>query len=131
MEGRGLIVDLDGGAMDPTTRLRGLAIELFPCSGGMAEGFRRAGVTFDLAFDLDPNACESYERNLGHRPEQMDVRDLLADVRLAGEAAAPLFFGSPISLFVADPPCTPWSRAGKRLGVADERDMLQDTCELI
>lgn len=110
--------------------LRGLAIELNPCAGGMAEGFKRAGVRFDVAVDWDPNACESYERNLGHRPEQMDIRDLLLDVRAAGDAA-PMFFGRPVSLFVADPPCTPWSRAGKRLGVNDERDMLGVTCELI
>lgn len=30
------------------------AVELFPCSGGMAEGFRRAGITFDFAFDYSP-----------------------------------------------------------------------------
>ncbi len=36
-----------------------------------------------------------------------------------------------VDLLVADPPCTPWSRAGKRLGTADERDMLEVTCELI
>lgn len=90
----------------------------------MAEGFRRAGITFDLAFDKDPNACESYERNLGHRPIEMDVRDLLKLV-MAG------WRPGPVRLIVADPPCTPWSRAGKRLGIADERDMLGVTCELI
>jgi site-specific DNA-cytosine methylase len=37
-----------------------ISIELFPCSGGLAEGFRRAGVTFDLAFDADADACDSY-----------------------------------------------------------------------
>lgn len=101
------------------------AIELFPCSGGMAEGFRRAGITFDLAFDKDPNACNSYEKNLGHRPIQMDVRDLVRLVRTGGG------LGTPIDLLVADPPCTPWSRAGKRLGTEDERDMLKETAELI
>lgn len=103
-----------------------LALEIFPCSGGMAEGFRRAGITFDVAFDYSKEACDSYEANLGHRPVQMDARDLLRLVQSGWRPAA-----RDIDLLVADPPCTPWSRAGKRLGVEDERDMLGVTCELI
>lgn len=100
-------------------------IELFSCSGGMAEGFRRAGIAFDCAFDASPDACDSYEANLGHRPVQMDVRDL---VRLARGGWRP---EGGVRLLVADPPCTPWSRAGKRLGTEDARDMLEETAELI
>jgi DNA (cytosine-5)-methyltransferase 1 len=99
-------------------------VELFPCSGGMAEGFRRAGITFRWAFERDDDACDSYENNLGHRPIQMDVRDLL---RMMRDGWKPGW----IDLLVADPPCTPWSRAGKRQGTADARDMLRETCELI
>lgn len=101
------------------------AIELFPCSGGMAEGFRRAGILFAAAFDKDTDACDSYEQNLGHRPIHMDVRDL---VRLARTGWRP---SDAIDLLVADPPCTPWSRAGKRAGTNDDRDMLTDTCDLV
>lgn len=100
------------------------AVELFGCSGGMAEGFRRAGITFDFTFDRDPDACASYTTNLGHAPVQIDVRDLLRMVR-GGWSPGPL------DLLVADPPCTPWSRAGKRGGLDDERDLLQETAELI
>lgn len=99
-------------------------LELFGCSGGMAEGFRRAGITFDFCFDSDLDACASYETNLGHAPIQIDVRDLL---RMARAGWSP----GPIELLVADPPCTPWSRAGKRKGLDDERDLLAETCELI
>jgi site-specific DNA-cytosine methylase len=115
-------------------------VELFPCSGGMAEGFRRASVTFDLAFDVDADACASYEANHGHRPIQMDARDLLRMVRAGWQPAeyhgiSPLTvtrtIAQPLDLLVADPPCTPWSRAGKRLGVDDERDMLLVTIELV
>lgn len=102
-----------------------IAIEIFCCSGGMAEGFRRAGLTFAFAFDYDADACASYEANLHHRPVQIDVRDL---VRMAAAGWSP---GGQLDLIVADPPCTPWSRAGKRLGLDDERDMLRETCELI
>jgi DNA (cytosine-5)-methyltransferase 1 len=106
------------------TLLEFIAVELFPCAGGMAEGFRRAGITFDLAFDFSADACASYEANLGHRPIQMDVRDLLRMV------TSGVSLGQ-IDLLVADPPCTPWSRAGKRKGLDDEHDMLRETCALI
>ena len=89
----------------------------------MAEGFRRAGIDFDLAVDKDPNAVESYEANLRHRPIHMDAHDLLRLVRLG--------FRPPVRLLVADPPCTPWSTAGKGLGLADERDSMRVTVELI
>ena len=102
-----------------------IALELNPCSGGMAEGFRRAGITFSWAFDWDPDACASYESNLGHRPIQMDIRDLL---RLVAGGWRP---AERLDLLVADPPCTPWSRAGKREGLDDDRDMLRDTVALI
>lgn len=99
-------------------------LELFPCSGGMAEGFRRAGIHVSLAFDVDPDACDSYEKNLGHRPICLDVRDL---ERMVDAEWSP----GPPDLLVADPPCTPWSRAGKRRGIEDERDMLRTTVSLI
>lgn len=100
-------------------------MELFSCSGGMAEGFRRAGIVFDMVVDYDEDACASYTRNLGHAPIRMDVRDLLRMVRMGWRPAGGL------ELLVADPPCTPWSRAGKRQGLEDERDMLEETVDLI
>lgn len=100
-------------------------VELFGCSGGMALGFRRAGVEFDLVIDADPYAVASYEANLGHRPMQTDVRDFLGSLRDGWRPA------EEVRLLVADPPCTPWSRAGKRKGQADERDMLATTMEVI
>lgn len=98
--------------------------EVFCCSGGFAEGLRRAGLQPDIAFDYDTDACDSYERNLGHRPIQIDARDLL---RMSQAGWSP----GNVDLLICDPPCTPWSRAGKRKGQADERDMLSVTVELI
>lgn len=100
-----------------------ISVELFSCAGGMAEGFRRAGILFDLAIDFAEDHCTSYETNIGHRPVRMDARDLLRMVKLGWHVE--------IDLLVGDPPCTPWSRAGKRLGQSDERDMLEVTCDLI
>ena len=101
-----------------------MILEIFSCSGALAEGFRQAGLPVDMAFDRDPDACDSYEKNLGTRPVQLDVRDLL---RMARAGWSP----GPIDLLLADPPCTPWSRAGKMRGLADERDVLRETAELI
>ena len=100
-----------------------IAIELFSCSGGMAEGFRRAGIVFDLVIDADIDACASYEANLGHSPVRMDVHDL---VRMARFGFRPQCW-----LLVADPPCTPWSSGGKRRGLDDPRDCLRPTIDLI
>lgn len=102
------------------------AIELFCCAGGMAEGFRRAGIEFEAAFDFDRDACDSYTHNLGQRPIQLDVRDLLRIAQLSATSHLPR-----IDLLVADPPCTPWSRAGKRRGLSDDRDMLGVTVSLL
>lgn len=100
-------------------------LELFPCSGGMAEGLRRAAIPIDMAVDYDEDACRSYTKNLGHAPVRMDVRDL---TRMVTAGWTP---GGRIDLLVADPPCTPWSRAGKRKGQSDERDMIADTVTLV
>lgn len=100
-----------------------MRLELFSCAGGMAEGFRRAGLPFDLAVDADPVHCDSYQHNLGHRPLCMDVRDMLRLVATTRMGWC--------ELLVADPPCTPWSRAGKRRGTEDERDMLGVTIEVL
>lgn len=103
-----------------------LDIEIFPCAGGMGEGFRRAGVDFDMAIEIAEDHCDSYEANLHHRPFQMDARDFLKLARSGWRPGV-----QPIRMIVADPPCTPWSRAGKRMGESDPRDMLQVTCDLI
>lgn len=113
---------LGAGGTVAVTQLH--AIELFPCAGGMALGFRAAGIEFALAVDKDPDACDSYEQNLGTRPIEMDVRDLLRLLPLLTPRHR-------FDLLVADPPCTPWSRAGKRQGLADERDMLRETVRAI
>lgn len=106
-----------------------MKLELFPCSGLFALGCRRAGIEFDMAIDVDANACDSYERNLGHRPIQLDVRDFVRILtHLVPGHGVPTRH---VDLIVADPPCTPWSRAGKRKGLADERDMLRLTMAVI
>lgn len=99
-------------------------IEVFCCSGGLSEGFRRAGLPVSMAFDYDEDACDSHEANTGLRPIRVDVHDVL---RMIGAGASL----GPVDLFIADPPCTPWSRAGKRQGRDDDRDMIDATVAVI
>lgn len=100
------------------------AVELFPCSGGIAAGFRAAGIEFEMAYEIEKEHCDSYELNLGHRPIQMDVRDLLRMLKSGVKLG-------PVDLLTADPPCTPWSQAGLGMGEDDERDMMAETVEII
>lgn len=102
-----------------------MVLDVFACSGGMAEGLRRAGLPVTVAVDHGADACASYAANIGHAPIKLDARELL---RLALAGWRP---GAAIDLLVADPPCVPWSRAGKRLGTDDDRDMLEVTVGLI
>jgi site-specific DNA-cytosine methylase len=78
-----------------------------------------------MSFDWDADACESYERNVGSRPIQIDVRELLRAVRAGWRPT------ERVDLLVADPPCAPWSRTGSGLGTYDERDLVEKTVEFI
>jgi len=99
-------------------------LELFCGSGALARGFLDAGIEITMAFDSSADACASYEANLGARPIQMGAQDLLRMLRSGWSAGA-------VDLLVADPPCAPWSRAGKREGLDDPRDTLEETIEII
>lgn len=101
-----------------------MILELFSGAGGLSLGLRRAGLPPTLVVDSSPDACESYAKNFGVEPVAVDVRHLLYFVRH-------LHGWIEIDLLVADPPCTPWSRAGKRGGQADARDMLSPTVEIV
>lgn len=98
--------------------------EFFSCAGGMALGARAAGLPVSVAFDWDKDARDSYERGLGHRPIGVDAKEL---VRMFDAGVRP----PRVDLAIFDPPCTPWSRAGKRQGTSDERDLIHVTVGLV
>jgi site-specific DNA-cytosine methylase len=76
-------------------------LELFCGAGGLSEGFRRAGIAVEFALDADREACESYRANLGSRPLQLCIADLLRLVRGGWRP------GPALDLVVADPPYAP------------------------
>ena len=90
-------------------------VSLFSGCGGFDLGFRQAGFKTILANDIDPDACLTYRANLGEIVEG-DLRH----VRLPKLKRRP-------DVLTAGFPCQPFSNAGSRKGVTDDRGMLYQT----
>jgi len=99
-------------------------LDLNAGAGGFALGMQRAGLPVTWSIDFDPDACATYEKLVGRAPLRIDLREFLRLLQTG-------IVRSDIDLVIADPPCTPWSRAGSRKGLADERDTLIVTFEII
>lgn len=87
-------------------------ISLFSGCGGIDLGFRQAGFKTLLANDIDPDACATYRENLGEIIEG-DVRSLKFP-RLRTR----------LDVLSAGFPCQPFSNAGSRKGLQDDRGNL-------
>lgn len=83
-------------------------VSLFSGVGGVDLGFRAAGFKTLWANDIDPDACETFRENLGEITEA-DIRTVkLPDL-------------GRVDVLSAGFPCQPFSNAGSRRGVKDER----------
>jgi DNA (cytosine-5)-methyltransferase 1 len=89
------------------------AVSLFSGAGGMDIGFQLAGVEAIWANDFDPDACESYRRNLSPVIVQGDVKEQYENIRQY--KGVDFVFGGP--------PCQGFSVAGK-MDPKDERSSL-------
>jgi len=95
-------------------------LELCAGGGGQAIGIERAGFSHAALLELDSDACRTLSAN---RPEW---KVIWGDIRA--------FDGSPylgIDVLSAGLPCPPFSRAGKQLGVKDERNLFPDALRIV
>lgn len=88
-------------------------ISLFSGCGGMDLGFEQAGYDIVFANDFDPDACETYRKNIGEIHEG-DITQI----------EPPEF--EEIDVLTSGFPCQPFSNAGSRKGVEDPRGRLFD-----
>jgi DNA (cytosine-5)-methyltransferase 1 len=82
-------------------------VDLFAGPRGWSEGLRLLGLT-DIGLEWDTAACRTAHA-AGHPVIQCDV---------AQYPTAP--FVGRIRGLIASPPCQPWGKSGKRLGIADQ-----------
>ena len=94
-------------------------VSLFSGCGGMDLGFHQAGYEIVWANDVDPDACETYRRNIGEIVEG-DIAEIgLPSLR-------------DVDVLTSGFPCQPFSNAGSRKGVMDPRGRLyENTMEFI
>lgn len=85
--------------------------DFFAGIGGLGLGFKKAGFRIIYANDIDPYCCETYRENIG----DIDC----SDVRALDVNRLPDF-----DVMLAGFPCQPFSMAGKRRGLRDDRGQL-------
>lgn len=95
-------------------------IEICAGAGGQAIGLEQAGFHGLAHVELDPHACATLRLN---RPSWHVVE---GDVR---NFSAKPFQG--VDLLAGGVPCPPFSKAGKQLGHADERDLFPEALRLV
>ena len=88
-------------------------------AGGLDLGFVAAGFRVVYAADFNAHAVATYRENLGRHVERADLTLLTPD-RIPDA-----------DLWVAGPPCQPFSIAGLRNGTADPRDMWPHALRLL
>lgn len=95
-------------------------IEICAGAGGQSLGLEQAGFSHVAAIEIDSDACGTLKSN---RPDwhvvQRDVRALDGS-EYAG-----------VDLLAGGVPCPPFSIAGKRLGMDDERDLFPEALRLV
>ena len=97
-----------------------VCLELCAGGGGQAIGLERAGFHHGALVEIDSHACATLRAN---RPNWRVIQE---DLRS--------FSGIPyrgVDLLSAGLPCPPFSRAGKQLGHADERNLFPEALRII
>ena len=95
-------------------------VESFAGPGGLSLGLERAGFELMFAFDSNPKAVETHNRNLGGKCIVADVRDLDVNdiLKRIGMKKGEL------TLFAGGPPCQGFSKQKRGAHLGDERNDL-------
>ena len=96
------------------------SLEMCAGAGGQALGLEMAGFGHEVLVEIEPPACATLRLN---RPDwNVQEQDLR---RFNGLP----YFG--VDLVAGGVPCPPFSKAGKQLGVDDERDLFPEALRLV
>lgn len=96
------------------------SLEICAGGGGQALGLEIAGFDHIALVEIEPSACATLRLN---RPSWNVIEDDLHN-----------FSGQPykgVDLVAGGVPCPPFSKAGKRLGAKDERDLFPEAIRLV
>lgn len=98
------------------------SVEICAGAGGQALGVERAGFRHLALVEFDPWCCETLRSRRAWRKHvrEIDLHEWTA-VKFKGK----------VDLFAGGVPCPPFSRAGRKLGADDERDLFPKAIELI
>lgn len=103
-------------------------LELCAGAGGQALGLHLAGAKHAALVELDPYACQT----LRHNNENLSLGwgpTLQEDLRVFAKEQAADFRGK-VDLVAGGVPCPPFSKAGRQLGKADDRDLFPTALEI-
>lgn len=95
------------------------SIEICAGAGGQALGLEQAGFSHISLVEIEPAACATLRLN---RPKWQVIQ---GDIR--GFSAQ----NPDVDLIAGGVPCPPFSKAGKQLGVDDERDLFPEAVRLV
>lgn len=96
------------------------SVEICTGAGGQALGLEQAGFEHLAVVEIDHHACNTLRTN---RPQWNVIEQDLLDWDPVGYEGVDLLAGGV--------PCPPFSKAGRQLGAADERDLFPRAIELV
>ena len=79
-------------------------VSLYSGAGGLDFGFAKAGFQIIWANDIDKDACQTYEKNIGNHIRCGDVNDYLNELKS---------IANDTDVLIGGPPCQGFSVAGK------------------